>query len=434
MFWVRLFAVLLIVVLVGPARPQSSGNFQQGQTLGAAQLNGAFASKTDYPLILSGDVTLSGNIITITTPGIDKNILNTQTSNYSIATTDCGKTIQAGTGSTGLFTITLPSVSGFFPTCKVTIANGDTGRGKALSGFPAPLGSILWPRQAATVEIVNGAWVVENAPGRYPLPSATTVFVDVGSGSDSNDCLAATTGACASLQKAWDNAANFFDLQNNILTISIANGSYATGLTTGRGILGSGLVGSVVIQGNCGSPSSVNFSTALANIAVFEFGNGLSAYVTATIKCLQLSNSGANGRGIRAWGGGTSIAFDNLIFGTVGQEHIGSFHNAIVSDLAGSYTISGNGTYHYLVETGGQIYLDSTAVTCTGSPAFSGEFALASDTSNLMSASVTFTSCGTATGTRYLAVRNANIFTAGGGATFFPGNAGGTTTTGGQYN
>jgi len=61
----------------------------------------------------------------------------------TILNTDCGKTVQLGTGATGFFTETLPSVSGFDPKCKVNITNGDTARAKGLSGFPvgAPISS-----------------------------------------------------------------------------------------------------------------------------------------------------------------------------------------------------------------------------------------------------------------------------------------------------
>src|SRR5258707_11523881 len=69
--------------------------------------------------------------------GIDTNSLGNGgvpvTANYTIATTDAGKTIQAGTGSTGFFTITVPSVSGFPANTVVILTNGDTvtPRGKA---------------------------------------------------------------------------------------------------------------------------------------------------------------------------------------------------------------------------------------------------------------------------------------------------------------
>ena len=58
--------------------------------------------------------------------GIDANLPWPVTSNTTIAAKYCGGTVQAGTGSTGFFTITVPGVSGFPSNCVVNIANGDT--------------------------------------------------------------------------------------------------------------------------------------------------------------------------------------------------------------------------------------------------------------------------------------------------------------------
>src|SRR5882724_11913364 len=49
------------------------------------------------------------------TAGISTNTLRTVTGTDTILNTDCGKTLQLGTGATGYFTETLPSISGFDP-------------------------------------------------------------------------------------------------------------------------------------------------------------------------------------------------------------------------------------------------------------------------------------------------------------------------------
>ena len=103
---------------------------------------------------------------------VDTNTLNAQTSSYSIATTDCGKTILAGTGSTGQFTVTLPSTAGFPSNCAVLIKNGDTGSDKVLSGFPSDLGGTLYPLQSFGVKIVNGGWQSFYSPAPLAQPGA----------------------------------------------------------------------------------------------------------------------------------------------------------------------------------------------------------------------------------------------------------------------
>jgi len=66
----------------------------------------------------------------------------------------------------------------------------------------------------------------------------------------------------------------------------------------------------------------------------------------------------------------------------------------------------------------------------TGTPNFVGSFANASRNGTLQAIGVTYS--GSATGARYVASGNGVIYT-GGGASYFPGNAAGSTSTGGQY-
>src|SRR5713226_8353157 len=126
--------------------------------------------------------------------------------------------------------------------------SGDTGRGKKLSGFPSPAPSILWTKQEIDVAIVNGAWALVDQPGRYRLTASTTLFVDVTNGNDANDGLASGAGnALATIQKAWDTAADNFDLAGQSLTIQLADGTYSAGLATSKAMIGANGPASVVI-------------------------------------------------------------------------------------------------------------------------------------------------------------------------------------------
>jgi hypothetical protein len=115
---------------------------------------------------------------------------NPQTANYTIQNTDCGKTVLI-TG--GQFTATLPSTSGFTEGCTVYVKNGDTGAGKALSGFPAGLTSpnMEWPLQTLGVQVINSAWRIIQNPGRWQVANLN-LFVNT-SGTDSNDGLTSAT-------------------------------------------------------------------------------------------------------------------------------------------------------------------------------------------------------------------------------------------------
>jgi hypothetical protein len=127
---------------------------------------------------LSGTPTTLGGYGIAAAAGIDENILNTQISNYSVAATDCGKTIQLGTGSTGQFTLTLPAVTGFPSNCSVLIKNGDSTNAKFLSGFPSDLFAELFPGQSAGVKIVNGAWQSFYNPGLWVVSASATLYVN----------------------------------------------------------------------------------------------------------------------------------------------------------------------------------------------------------------------------------------------------------------
>src|ERR1700761_7587184 len=137
--------------------------------------------------------------------GVDANPPWPVTANTTIAPKYCGGTVLAGTGSTGQFTLTLPAVTGFPTNCSVLIKNGDTSFNKILSGFPADVGTTLFPSLSFGVKIVNGAWVsFYFTPTRIQVPSASfyvngspSAQAACGStggsmcaaGNDSNDCL-----------------------------------------------------------------------------------------------------------------------------------------------------------------------------------------------------------------------------------------------------
>lgn len=188
--------------------------------------------------------------------GADLNTLNSVTANYTIQTTDCGKTVQAGTGSTGLFTITLPAVAGFSSVCTVNIKNGDTGRGKRLSGFPSDvINSVLWPLQAMTVKIINGAWAITSYPGRWRLPANTELCVrqdgsntsdGLGNGTVAADCLA-TIQYCTNTIYRQIDANNYYPKCGIYTggTSTFAEAVAMQGQLTGYNLLGYSIRGAV---------------------------------------------------------------------------------------------------------------------------------------------------------------------------------------------
>lgn len=229
-----------------------------------------------------GTITTSGTLVTAA--GVDTNTLNAKTANYTILNTDCGKTIQAGAGTTGLFTITLPSVSGFDTKCVVTIVNGDTGRGKILSGFPATMTSpsLLWPSQQVTVKIVNGAWIASN-PGRWAKQNIT-FFVNSGaSASDTSDGLAdgaLGAGSFATLAHCVSVAELYVDTQsggNGGVTCSPKTGqSFQEFVQVFFNLVGGG---SLIFSGNGGQftwkPVNSGYALQVGDLGVVGLSNVL---------------------------------------------------------------------------------------------------------------------------------------------------------------
>src|SRR5207248_2112843 len=115
----------------------------------------------------------------------------------------------------------------------------------------------------------NNVWRVIR-PNRWRLTAATTLNVDPVNGNDSNDGLATGTGnALATPQKAWDTAADNFDLAGQTLTLQHADGTYTTGIASKKAMFGSAGYQSVIIKGNTATPANVLFNCNLAGVGVF---------------------------------------------------------------------------------------------------------------------------------------------------------------------
>lgn len=427
----RLWAILIFLVLTGAAQAQS-GSAKTTTTLNA-EVNAFFLDNNSGQITpLNARQTLldiiasSCNSLTpANCPGGDANVLNTQTSNYAVATSDCGKIIQAGTGSTGKFTITLPSVSGFATNCSVLIKNGDTGRAKILTGFPVDLATLLWPGQSVGVKIVNGAWASFYNPGRWRLSGDTTFFINSAIGSDANDGLAAGAG------NAWQT----FAIANFVINSYIDLNSYTVTLqgTAGQTYNNIQFFGPNVGPGNVIIDlAGGTATTSIGNPAVYLTGsriNGSITFQNGTVTC----GGGPLNYGILVTGGlgvlGTGITFGAC----AGGIHRVAAYGAVMSAV-NNYTISGGAAAHmYADALSLQDDINVITVTLTGTPNFTTAFnwTVLNGASVVVAANVTYS--GAATGKRYLATGSGFIATQGGGPNFFPGDAPGQVTTGARY-
>lgn len=278
----------------------------------------------------------------------------------------------------------------------------------------AKQGAVLW------YDSTDSRWKLLGArvPARELLAANRTYYVAT-TGSDSNSGLS-SGAAFATIQKAYDTIAAKLDLAGFTVTIQLADGTYTAGLAIAKPWTGGG---AITIQGNNGTPANVLVSTSgdCLNVSCL-LPNIL------TIKDLKVVSSA--GSGIFHSGVGT-INFQNVNFGACAVYQFIALGGSATIVATGNYAISGGAVYHMFGGAGGSVFVEGLTITLTGTPAFSGAFAIAKSLGAIVADGNTYS--GSATGTRYSVTLNGIINTAGGGANYFPGNSAGATATGGQY-
>ena len=257
---------------------------------------------------------------------------------------------------------------------------------------------------------------VLDVPQRERLTGARTYYVR-SDGSDGNDGLTDDAGgAFLTIQKAVDTVAAL-DRSTYGVTIQVGAGSFANVVVSGWGP-GSQ---SVVINGAGAGSTTI----AGSNVTALRVTNA-----RVTIQNAALTTSGSFGHCIYA-GPGAFVLFGSVAFGAAINAHVFAEGSSRVV-AAASYAITGSALAHvYARYTGASVEIVGVTITLTGTPAFSAAFALATMLAQIELGACTFS--GAATGTRYVASRNAVLSVSGGGATYLPGSGAGATNTGGLY-
>jgi len=270
----------------------------------------------------------------------------------------------------------------------------------------------------------SGNWRVLHytyAAGTRERLSANRTYYVRTDGSDSNTGLVDSAGgAFLTVQKAVNTIATL-DLNGFTATAQVRDGTY-TGAVILKEVVGYSAPGCLVIQGNSGTPANVVISTTSAN--AFTAANIAAVW---DIKDLQIQTT-TSGTGIRVTG--ARVRYGNVNFGACATAHTVVEFGAYLEVLS-SYTISGNSAWHWFLQGSAVMHASGITITLSGTPAFGTEFVRAASSSYANVPSITFS--GSATGTRYLVSLNGVVNTNGGGASYFPGNAAGSTATGGQY-
>lgn len=214
----------------------------------------------------------------------------------------------------GMTTITLSSA---VADCDVRVINGDSSNAKLLSGFPSDVNVKLYPNQSVAVNSDGNIWFAIDKPGRWQIPSGTTLFV-ASTGSDANDGLTPQT-PLQKIATAGHICQTDFDTQQTAPIIAPMAGSsfYGDELGLGGQPTGGNLIqlspyGTGSITWVCSGPCIAVGDNAELNIAWF----GLSTSVNVTLQ------------------GNTANAVSN-----------GTFygHNNGLFDMSGTCTVIGSG-------------------------------------------------------------------------------------------
>ncbi len=252
--------------------------------------------------------------------------------------------------------------------------------------------------------------------GRETL-AANRIYYVRSDGSNGNDGLSNSSGgAFLTIQKAIDVIAG---LDCSIHDVSIAVGAGTYGPFVLKSFVGSG---KVTITGDTTTPGNVVLaSTAADGIA------GSNVMGRYKVEGFRFTNA-TSGSHIKIFN--TYLELGANDYGGAVTAHVWIEQNAYV-EFTANYTISGGATRHLFATTGGIFVCSSRTVTITGTPAFSSAFVVGSRTGVFNLPGNTYS--GSATGSRYIVSFNAVVDVAGAGANYLPGNAAGSTASGGQY-
>lgn len=265
------------------------------------------------------------------------------------------------------------------------------------------------------------AYLAGSGGVRVRLSADRTYYVATG-GNDSNDCLTVGT-PCLTPNQAITDALRDVDTgpAANVI-VQLADGTYTGQVSMARGLVGGGRI---ILQGNTGTPANVILSVT-SNDAVQVSNSGSRL----TVSGMEVRTT-TGGSCLRATSYGALTIGASLRLGACASAHMQSDAFGGIA-LGASYSIVGSSPIHYNATQHGTIGGNSITVTLTGTPAFSGAFAVAGPLGALYVPSITYS--GSATGTRYNGSVNGVIFTNGAGASYFPGNVAGAVGTGAQYN
>lgn len=345
------------------------------------------------------------------------------TGNYTVTTSDSGKMFVYLPGVSAVYTVTVPSATGFTPGFSIQIQNSDN-RAKTLS-IAGQSNFYLYPTQKVTITQISNIWIL--SPITAWTTSSIILYLDP-NGNDSNDGLApGASNAMFSLEAAWNVAiANF---QSN-LTILMGNGvySYTTSQILAGQIPGSHDVQITAVLGSFPNSSNVaiNFSGSgnllVTDGAIAVFSNIQFNAGTSNITIITVNNT-------------AGADFSNCIFGdqvgVTGCVFLFVWGCAKVT-ITGPLSFSCGSCEAWLqVQGGGFVDMGSVNYYCIAAMNFSSGFILGEGPGQINIAG-TFSGVGSGSGSTGFSVSaNRNSLITGSSTANLPGASGTTSSSGG---
>ena len=236
-------------------------------------------------------------------------------------------------------------------------------------------------------------------------------------GNDANDGLSNST-PFATIQHGIDYILNSADVTGAV-TLQLMDGTH-----TGSAVI-YGYMKNIylTIQGNSANPEIVQWSV------------GNKSILKVLINQVFLQNmvlTAITGTGIQAQIAGEILIGPYITFGQMTGAHMTAYLGGSIK-IQNQYRITGGASAHYLSQGGTIQNSFSGAIVLTNIPEFTGAFAIASFSGSNIIAVAGSSFSGVATGIKYTATINSAIVVNAAGINYFPGDAAGTTATGGLY-
>ena len=417
-FWVVNAGTLTSMLTLTPTAfyPTTSDNCALGTT--TRMWSDLFLASGSVINFNAGDVTITHSTDVLTVGGGDLRVTTAGTNTASVVTV-------GGTQTLTNKTLTSPTL-----TAPLTVANGGTGQAteaEAVGELIQALTADSSPDNAADyiatydASADTGKKVLLSTIVRERLSANRTYYVRT-DGSNSNTGLTDSSGgAFLTIQKAVD-VISTLDIVTYTVTIKISQtGTYTGEVTVTGPWLGSG---TVLLQGDTTTPANTLISNS-GGILVKNSGR-------LSVQGFKITTSSQSC--LTATSGAVITLVSTMDFGSSAYAHLDARANGVINcDFGGgNRTISGGAYMHMYADVSAAIDVRYSDITLTGTPAFSAAFAYAQGSAAIIADGWTIVS-GTATGARYAVYSNGSIATGGGGASYFPGNAAGTTTPDGEY-